>query len=170
MKGRKIPQVISEEELIQILEVVIKPNIKYAIALGFYNCLRVSEVINLKKEHIDKGMKMFHIKEAKGHKDRDIPISPKLWKGLKFIPINVSIRTLQRHFKQAGLKAINKDLHFHTLRHSGITHYLNKEQWDIRQLQRLAGHSKISTTEIYAHVNPQDLVNKMWNTSTNTTK
>lgn len=169
MKGRKIPQVITEEELVQLMQVEPKLKYRYAYALGFYECLRVSEVVHLGKEHIDKQMRILHIKEAKGHKDRDIPIAPEVWKGLKFIPIGCSIRTLQRNFKQAGIKALNKNLHFHILRHSGITHYLNKKKWDIRQLQRLAGHSKISTTEIYAHVNPEDLVNKMWETSTKAT-
>lgn len=170
MKGLKIPQVITQEELIEVLKAEPKLKYKYSYSLGFYNCLRVSEVVNLKQEHINRGQRIFHIKEAKGHKDRDIPISPKVWKGLKFIPINCSIRTLQRNFKRAGIKALNKNLHFHTLRHSGITHYLNKEKWDIRQLQRLAGHSKISVTEIYAHITPEDLVNKMWEDSANTTE
>ena len=170
MKPRKIPEVITQEELIQLMKVESKLKYRYAYALGFYECLRVSEVIHLDKLHIDKNMRILHIKEAKGHKDRDIPIAPEVMKGLKLIPIDCSIRTLQRNFKQTGIKALNKNLHFHILRHSGITYYLNKKKWDIRQLQRLAGHSKISTTEIYAHVNPEDLVNKMWETSTNMTK
>lgn len=169
MKGIKIPEIITEEELIKILQAEKKPKFSYAYALGFYDCMRVSEVVNLTKENIDKGQRMFHIKEAKGHKDRDIPVAPEVMKGLKFIPVGCSVRTLQRNFKQAGLKALNKNLHFHILRHSGITHYLNKKRWDIRQLQRFAGHSKISTTEIYTHVNPEDLVNKMWESYSNAT-
>ena len=170
MKGRRLPEVITEEQLLKVIEAEPKQKYKFAYALGFYQCLRVSEVIKLNPEHIDKGQKLLFIKEAKGHKDRNIPIAPEIWKGLKLIPIGCSIRSLQRNFKEAGLKAINKDLHFHCLRHSGITHYLNKKRWDIRQLQRLAGHSKISTTEIYAHVKPEDLVNKMWESSPNTTE
>ena len=169
MAELKIPQVIEEAELIKILESESNPKLRYAYTLGFYECMRVSEVINLTPGNIDKGMRMLHIKEAKGHKDRDIPIAPEVMKRLKLIPIGCSIRTLQRQFKSAGKKAIGKNLHFHILRHSGITHYLNKKKWDIRQLQRFAGHSKISTTEIYAHVNPQDLVNKMWESYSNTT-
>ena len=168
--SRKIPEVISEQELLKILDVETKPKLKFAYALGFYEAMRISEVVNLQKENIDRGQRLLLIKQSKNNKDRNIPISPKILKGLKHIPIGKSIRTLQRRFKEAGLKAIGKDLHFHQLRHSGISHYLNKENWDIRQLQRLAGHSKISTTEIYTHVSPEDLVNKMWDSSSKATK
>ena len=57
---------------------------------------------------------------------------------------------------------LNKDLHFHSLRHSGITHYLVKKKWSSLAVQRLAGHSKIATTQIYSHIRPDDLVNMMW--------
>lgn len=59
-------------------------------------------------------------------------------------------------------KTLNKDLHFHCLRHSGITHYLTKKRWSSLEVQRLAGHSKITTTQIYTHIRPDDLVNRMW--------
>ena len=64
--------------------------------------------------------------------------------------------------KEISKEVLNKDLHFHCLRHSGITHYLTKKRWSSLEVQRLAGHSKISTTQIYVHINPQDLVNRMW--------
>lgn len=83
-------------------------------------------------------------------------------KGLKYIPIKCKIRALQVKFKEVAKKVLNKNLHFHTLRHSGITHYLVKKKWSSLEVQRLAGHSKITTTEIYAHINPEDLVNRMW--------
>jgi integrase/recombinase XerD len=163
MKGRKLPKVITEEELTKVLNITKKPQFKFAYALGFYCCLRVSEVIKLNKQDINKNLKLLHIRQAKGNKDRNIPIPPEVMKGLKkYLPINCSIRTLQRNFKNDCKKAINKDLHFHTLRHSGVTHYLVKKKWSSLQVQRLAGHSKITTTELYAHINPQDLVNQMW--------
>ncbi len=65
----------------------------------------------------------------------------------------------------AGAPGKCKDLHFHSLRHSGITHYLTKKKWSSLEVQRLAGHSKIATTLIYTHINPQDLVNRMWESS-----
>ena len=173
---RKIPNTKTEEELILILngEENIKKRLAYAIM--FYQAMRIGEVINLKTEHINPKQLMIHIKEAKGKKDRDIPIALFFAKtgeqrtaglhglkiSLKQLPINFSIRTIERSLKRVSLKVLDKNIHPHTLRHSGATYYLNKKGWDIRQLQRFLGHSKITTTEIYTHVSPKDLFNKMW--------
>lgn len=162
MKGIKLPEVITEEELIKILEATNKQHHKIAFALGFYECMRISEVVKLHTEDIDKNLKLIWIKQGKGSKDRKIPIAPEIMKGLKHIPIKCGVRALEIKFKQLSKEVLNKDLHFHTLRHSGITHYLVKKRWSSLEVQRLAGHSKITTTEIYSHINPEDLVNRMW--------
>jgi integrase/recombinase XerD len=160
---QKLPEIITEDELQKILEVVKKQNHKLAIALGFYQCMRVSEIVNLKQENIKKEQKLILIKNAKGNKDRNIPIAPEVLKGLKNIPIGVGVRALEKTFKKALKEALGRDdLHFHSLRHSGITHYLTKKKWNSLEVQRLAGHSKISTTEIYTHISPQNLIDRMW--------
>lgn len=159
---RKIPETLTEKELRDILLKIENPELKLAYALGFYQCMRVSEVVNLKPEHIDKNRKLIMIKEAKGKKDRNIPIAPEIMKGLKHIPIVLSTRSLQRNFKHHSTTIVGKDLHFHSLRHSGATYYLNVKKWSTRQVQVFLGHSRIATTEIYTHVTPQDLIDKMW--------
>ncbi len=173
---RIIPDTITEEELILILnaEEDIKKRLCYAIM--FYQAQRVGEVINLRLEHIDKKQLMIHLKNCKGQKDRDIPISPFFAKPgeqravglkgltihLKHLPINFTIRTIERSLKKCAKEVLNKNIHPHTLRHSGATYYLNKKKWNVRQLQQFLGHAKITTTQIYLHVSPQDLFNKMW--------
>ena len=159
-----LPEIITEEQLIKILKATKKPHHRLAFALGFYECMRVGEVVKLQPEDVDKNLKLLHIRQAKGHKDRNIPIAPEVLKGLKYLPIKCGIRALQIAFKKRTIQVLGrKDLHFHTLRHSGITYYLTKKKWSSLEVQRLAGHSKITTTEIYTHINPQDLVNRMWN-------
>lgn len=159
-----LPEVIEEEDLIKILAATKKKHHKLAFALGFYQCMRVSEVVNLKPEDIDYNTKLIRIKQGKGKKDRNIPIAPEVRSGLKHLPINIGIRALQKMFKKKCNEVLKRDHHFHTLRHSGITHYLVKKKWASLEVQRLAGHSKIQTTEIYTHINPTDLVNRMWET------
>jgi len=159
----KLPEVITEEELVSILEKTKHKHHKIAFALGFYECMRVSEIVNLKAENIDKGTKLLKIKMAKGSKDRNIPIAPEVMRGLRHIPIKCGVRALQIAFKKKCKEVLDRDdLHFHTLRHSGITHYLTKKKWNSLEVQRLAGHSKIATTEIYTHIRPEHLVNRMW--------
>jgi len=169
MKGLKIPEVIQEEELVKILSKTRKNNHKLAFILGFYQCMRVSEVVKQQPEHVDKQQHLIMIKQAKGNKDRNIPIIKPLkinersvLNALKYLPVGCGARALQYSFKQKAKEVLNKDLHFHTLRHSGATWLLNKKKWDIRQVQIFLGHSKIQTTEIYTHVSPQDLVNLEW--------
>jgi integrase/recombinase XerD len=159
----KLPEIISEEELIKVINETKHQNHRLAFALGFYECMRISEVTKLQPGDINNNLKLIWIKQAKGSKDRKIPIAPEIIKGLKHLPITCGIRALQIAFKNKCKNVLNKDLHFHTLRHSGITHYLVKKHWSSLEVQRMAGHSKITTTEIYSHINPEDLVNRMWN-------
>ena len=153
---------ISKKEVDEILKATKKKHHKLAYALGFYNCLRVSEVVNLKIEDIDFERRLIHIKQAKGKKDRIIPIAPEVKRGLKHLPVGVGIRALQIAFNRISKKVTGIRHKFHTLRHSGATYYLNEKKWNLRQVQVLLGHSRISTTQIYTHLNPIDLVNQMW--------
>ncbi len=163
MTKQKLPEIITEEELNKILKATKKNHHRLAFALGFYQCMRVSEIVNLKPENVNKQTKLLLIKNAKGGKDRNIPIAPEVMRGLKNLPIGIGIRGVQRMFKRMAKKVLDRDdISIHTLRHSGITFYLTKKKWNSLLVQRLAGHSKIATTQIYTHINPEDLVDRMW--------
>lgn len=159
---RKIPNTISEKEFIEILKKTHKKNHRIAFILGFYGGMRVSEIVNLKSENIDKGQKLIRIKQGKGKKDRNIPIPPQSTGGLKYIPINIGVRALQHSFNKKSQEVLGKKLNFHLLRHSGASYYINEKGWSTREIQVLLGHSKVSTTEIYTHIKPENLINKMW--------
>ncbi len=158
----KIPDTITEEEFLKIIRATKQKHHKIAFILGFYGAMRISEIIKLQPEDVDRGQRIIRIKQAKGNKDRNIPIPPQAVKGLSHLPIKCGVRALEIAIKNYGKKCLKKDIHFHTLRHSGATYWLNKKKWSTRAVQQLLGHSKITTTEIYTHVTPQVLIDKMW--------
>lgn len=167
----KIPEVITHEEFLKLVNNIdVKKNIKRRCIyiLAFYQCLRISEVLKLNKEDYDENTKLLHIRQAKRKKDRKIPISPNCTKCIKHLPLgsknakDKGKRALQIALKKDAIRILNKDIHPHTLRHSGATYYLNSKKWDIRQLQRFLGHTDIKITQIYTHVNPEDLTRLMW--------
>lgn len=167
----KIPETITEAELIAIInDPKVKKNVRnrYVYLFSFYQCLRISEVMKLLPEDYDPNTKLLHIRQAKRKKDRKVPISPKVIRALKFLPLGSTkakdkgIRAIQYALKKDAKRILGKDIHPHTLRHSGATYYLNAKRWDIRQLQRFLGHSDIKITQIYTHVNPEDLTKLMW--------
>lgn len=163
----KIPETITEPEFLKIIKHVRKKHHRASFILGFYGCMRISEIVKLKPQDIDKGQRLIRIKQAKGNKDRNIPIPPQVVRGLSHIPIRCGVRALEIAFKYYAKKALDRDLYFHCLRHSGATYYLNKKKWSTRQVQQLLGHSKLQTTEIYTHVTPQDLIDRMWEDKVN---
>ena len=150
---KKLPKTISESEFLEGTKKIKDNKHKIAFMLGFYQGMRVSEVVNLLPENIDRERGFIHIKEAKGNKDRDVPIMPPVLSGLKHIPIGIGIRWLQK------LSQRHYGVPFHTFRHSGATFYLNDKKVDIRQIQQLLGHSRLDTTQIYTHINPTQLKN-----------
>lgn len=166
---QRIPEIVSEEEFLKLVKATDKSNHKTAYLLGFYQAMRVSEVVNLRPKNIDKKAHIIKIKQSKGAKDRNIPIIKPIKASdrtviysLKHLPIGIGIRALQIAFKKKAKEELDKDLHFHTLRHSGATWLLNEKDWNVRQVQRFLGHSKLQTTQIYTHVSPQDLINLEW--------
>jgi len=155
----KIPETISETEINLLVKSTKKNKLKAAIVLGFYQGLRVSEVINLTKSDVDMQRGFLHIKQGKGKKDRDIPIMKPAIFYFRFLPLDVTRQALHKAVKKLGKEVLRKDIHFHTLRHSGASFYLNEKGIDIRHIQELLGHSRLSTTQVYLHVNPQQLKN-----------
>ena len=172
-KDKKLPVVLSKEEVAKILSSI--DNIKHrAILMLVYSAgLRVGEVVRLKIEDIDSKRMLIHIKGAKGRKDRytllsemALEILRKYWRDYKpekwlFEGARkeryISTRTVQHILEHACTQAgIRKDISVHTLRHSFATHLLEGGT-DLRYIQELLGHAHSKTTEIYTHVSTKSL-------------
>ena len=147
-------------------------NLKHRVILTLtYSVgLRVSEVVNLKIVDIDSKRMLIHIENAKGRKDRIVPLSrtvlellreyfkeyrPKVYLFNGQNGLQYSIGSCQKIYK----KYIDSDSSIHTLRHSSFTNLLESGT-DLRIIQKIAGHSSTKTTEIYTHVSNQ-LLNKV---------
>jgi site-specific recombinase XerD len=165
---RKVPVVLSPEEVARFLEAA--PGIKYkaALSVAYGAGLRVSEVVSLKVTDIDAKRMMLRVEQGKGRKDRHAMLSPVLlellrdWyriarpQGWLFPgqnPVNpMTTRQLTRACQAAAHMAeITKRVTPHTLRHSFATHLL-EQNIDVRVIQVLLGHAKLETTALYTRV------------------
>jgi integrase/recombinase XerD len=165
---RKIPVVLSPEEVARFLEAA--PGVKYkaAFSVAYGAGLRVSEVAALKVSDIDSKRMMLRVDQGKGRKDRHAMLSPVLLELLRDWwriarptawlfpgrdPLQpMSTRQLNRACHAAAAMAeITKRVSPHTLRHSFATHLL-EQNVDIRVIQVLLGHAKLETTALYTRI------------------
>ena len=164
---KKLPRVIDSELIKEKLYKIDNLKHRTILTLTYSVGLRVSEIINLKIEDIDSKRMIIHIKNAKGRKDRIVPLSENVLSLLReyfklFRPKEYlfngqsggkySIQSCQKIYK----KYIDEGSSIHTLRHSSFTNLLESGT-DLRIIQKIAGHSSSKTTEIYTHVSNQIL-------------
>jgi len=162
---RHLPQIIDKDLILNELSTMQNKKHKAIIMLAFSVGLRVSEVINLKIEDIDSKRMIINIRQAKGRKDRVVPLSENV------------LNTMREYFKEYRPKEylfngqfdsrysagscnqivkqhLGENYHFHLLRHSSFTSML-ESGIDLRIIQKIAGHQNVKTTEIYTHVSNQ---------------
>lgn len=173
-RSKKLPIVLSREEIKNIIESIKNPKHKLIISLAYGAGLRISEVISLKAKDVNLEELTIHLKNAKGKKDRITIFPEKIKTDIQNLiagknPNNylfeserggkLTERTAQKVFENAlrGV-GIKKDATFHSLRHSFATHLLENGV-DVRYVQELLGHQNIRTTQIYTQVTNPKLKN-----------
>ena len=168
---------LSVKELEDILDAVKNEQIKALIKTAYFTGLRLSELINLKVINIDLKSRFLKVGDevfkTKSRKIREVAMSSQVVSLLEEIIINkrpddllfgksakfpYAADYVSRVFKKAvRRKKLNDRIHFHTCRHSYITHLANSDV-PLPIVQTLAGHANITTTMGYVHVNRTDLM------------
>ncbi len=172
-KSKKIPIVLTQEEIRRLLSAIDKRRDRLIIEFIYSTGSRVSEVVNLKVNQLEMDEGIATIRGGKGDKDRIVILSRNWIKEInrtlsrRKIPTEyvfckgngtkLSVDTVQRIVKLAANKAeIKKHVSPHVLRHSFATHLLEKGE-SIRKIQELLGHADLSTTQIYTKVSTEEL-------------
>ena len=172
---KKLPTVLSKEEVWRLLKSCHL--LKHKVLIGLlYGCgLRCMEVRSLRLQDLDFDRMQLKVVQGKGKKDRYVPLSIHLIRGLKSyiqaekpkiylfngqpagraggdFDSRYSQRGVQWAVKQAcKVAGITKDVCVHTLRHTFATHLL-EDGLDINSLKNLLGHENIETTMEYLHI------------------
>lgn len=164
-KEKHLPQIIDKDLILNKLSTMQNKKHKAIIMLAFSVGLRVSEVINLKIEDVDSKRMIINVRQAKGSRDRVVPLSQnvlnmlreyfKEYKPIKYLfngqfELKYSATSCNQIVKQH----LGENYHFHLLRHSSFTSMLESGV-DLRIIQKIAGHRNVKTTEIYTHVSNQ---------------
>ena len=170
-KRSKLPTVLTQEEVWNIIDAPRSLKHRMVLMTTYSAGLRAGEVAALKPENIDSKSMLINVEKGKGGKQRYTILAsmlleelrqyykkyqpqtylfPSSLKQRKNLPLTYpSIRNIYENArKKAGVK---KGVGIHTLRHSFATHLL-EAGYDIRRIQVLMGHRRLSTTMIYLHV------------------
>lgn len=166
---KKLPRVIDHDLLVSQLAAIRNIKHRTILTLAYSAGLRISEIVNLEIKDIDSGRMIIHIRNAKGKKDRIVPLSKSVLELLReyflaYRPVKYlfngqkSLRYSKTSCRKIMKNLISEDHRFHDLRHSFAT-YLVEQDTNLRKVADLLGHKNTKTTEIYSHVSSKGLAN-----------
>jgi integrase/recombinase XerD len=172
-KSRILPNVLSQEEILKIIQLTRNLKHRAIIVLLYSSGLRIGEVTSLMLKNIDILRRQIKVEGGKGRKDRFVVLAtsylPLLQNYLTtFKPAFYFIEGLEgKKYSESSIRkflfnsvqkaGILKKVTPHTLRHSYATHLLENGV-GLRHIQELLGHAKPETTMIYTHVAKKDLL------------
>ena len=176
-RPKRLPTILSPDEVARLIDSA-NNLLDYAMLMTLYATgVRRAELSRLKVEDIDSQRMIVHIRQGKGNRDRDLPLTPKLletlreywrwmkpktylfpgmvnnWRADKPLTPKCVWLAIQNAAKRAGIK---KPVSPHTLRHSFATHLLENGT-DLRTIQMLMGHADLRATSVYLHLSRRHL-------------
>jgi integrase/recombinase XerD len=176
-RPKRLPTVLSQDEVARLIDSA-NNLLDYAMLMTLYATgMRRAELVGLKAADIDSERMIVHIRQGKGKRDRDVPLTPKLlktlreywrwmkpktylfpgmvdnWRADKPLTPKCVWSAVQDAAKRAG---ITKRVSPHTMRHSWATHLLENGT-DLRTIQMLLGHADLRATSVYLHLSRRHL-------------
>jgi site-specific recombinase XerD len=172
-RSGRLPEPLSRQEIARLLEAATNAKHRVLMMTAYAAGLRLSELVHLRIEDLHSQRMLIHVRQGKGHKDRYTLLSPRLLQELRgywrqyrprpwLFPNQqgngpLPTATAQRAFYTLKARAQIQHGHgIHSLRHSFATHLLEAGV-DLPTIQRLLGHTSLSTTAKYLHVTSQHL-------------
>lgn len=172
---KKLPQPLDVSEIQKMIEVCENLKHKAIICTLYSTGIRISELLNLKISNIDSKRGVIYIIQAKGKKDRQVPLDSSLldllrryfqsYKPKEYLfngqsSLQYSERSVNEVLKSLADKAgIKRRVYAHLMRHCNATHLLEAGT-DISIIQKLLGHNSPKTTQIYTQVSTR-LISKV---------
>jgi integrase/recombinase XerD len=176
---KKLPVVLSPDEVTRLIEAAPSLFYRTVLMLLYATGLRRAEAADLKVSDIDSSLMLIHVRQGKGSRDRELPLTQKVldalreyWRAAKIKPCvylfpsrkeptaeerPISDKTVWHACHEAALRAgISKRIGPHTLRHSFATNMLEAGA-DLRTIQLLLGHRHLKDTAIYLHLSRRHL-------------
>ena len=168
----KLPVVLGPGEVTQLIEGASSLKHRTRLMILYGTGIRRSELRLLKLTDIDSKRMVIHIRQGKGRRDRDLPMTPKLlevlreyWRSARPVvylfpsPRKVDgqerpicSKTVWHTCHTAAVRAgLTKAIHPHTLRHSFATQHMDSGT-DLRTIQHLLGHADLKNTLVYLHL------------------
>ena len=174
---QRLPVILSQEEVARLIDSAADLSHRAILMTLYSTGARRSELVRLKVDDIDSRRMVIHIRQGKGSKDRDVPLSEKLletlreyWRSVKpktyLFPgqpgkrgsdVPLTAKAVWHACRGAVRRAgIQKKISPHSLRHSYATHLLEAGA-DLRTIQLLLGHADIKHTTVYLHLSQRHL-------------
>lgn len=164
----RLPEILSRTEVERLIQAVRDLKHRTLIMTLYGTGMRLSEAVALAPDDLDASRMMIHVRQAKGRRDRMVPLSPVLLEAIRHYRTQVPVErwlfpgrkpdepmhgvTIQRVVRETRVRiGIRKNVTPRTLRHSFATHLLETGT-NLRVIQALLGHCFMSTTAIYTHV------------------